>query len=184
MGGHNGVKKGLFDNSAEAQDLSKQYSSNALGIGGSLVPTLTNQMVNPQGFSPATIGQMTTAAEQTAGGSNAGVSGTAGLRAARTRNIGSGQATTSQAGRNAAEQLSQTNANIQSENANLKAKQSAQAEGALGSIYGTDVNAGNNALGISNNALNDAGNLKSFWQNLMLQGLQSGGEVAAAMLHK
>lgn len=179
MGGHNGIKSDLLANSGTANGLSNQYNSEALGIGSSLVPTLTSQMANPQGFNPTTMGQMTTAAEQTAGGSNAGTSGAAGLRAARTRNIGSGQSTISQAGRDAAEQLSQRNAGIQTQNANLKAKQQSDAEHELGSLYGTDVGAGESALGISNSALNNAGNLQNFWQQMLLQGMSSAGTAAS-----
>ena len=166
MGG-TGSHKNLLSEQGTANGLSNQYASNALGINSALAPTLTAQMVNPQGYSPSTMGQMTTAAEQTAGGSNAGIAGTAGLRAARTRNIGSGQAATAEAGRGAGQELSQINAGIQSNNANLKAKQQAQAESGLGSLYGEDVGAGNNALGLGINANKAAGDSKpGYWQGL------------------
>ncbi len=164
MGG-TGVKKDLFANEGQANNLSNQYVSNALGISSALTPTLTAQMVNPQGYNPTTMGQMQTAAEQSAGGGNAAAAGQAGLRAARTRNAGSEQAATAEGSRNAGQELSQVNAGIQTNNANLKAKQQAGAESGLGSLYGEDVNAGNNALGLSNQALGMAGNQKpGFWQ--------------------
>ena len=178
MGGHSGVKSALFANSNEAGNLANQYESNALGINSALAPTLTSQMVNPQGYNPTTMGQMQTAAEQTAGGSNAGVAGTAGLRATRTRNLGSGQAATAEAGRNAGQELSQVNAGIQTNNANLKAKQQSDAERGLGSLYGEDVGAGNNALGLSNQALGTAGNLKNFWQDYLLNAQKAASSAA------
>ena len=163
-----GVKKDAFANSGTANGLENQYSSQALGIGSSLAPALTAESINPQGYSPTTMGQMTTAAEQTAGGSNAGVAGEAGLRAARTRNIGSGQAATAEGGRAAGQELSQVNAGIQSNNAQLKAKQQQEGLSGLSSLYGTDVTAGNNALGLSNQALGTATNAKpTFWQNAL-----------------
>ena len=180
MGGHSGIKSDLLNNSTSANNLGTQYNSQALGINSALTPTLTAQMANPQGYSPTTMGQMQTAAEQTAGGSNAGIAGAAGLRAARTRNIGSGQAATEEAGRGAGQELSQINAGIQTNNANLKAKQQAEAEGGLGKMYGEDVGAGEGALGLSNQSLTGAGNLSDFWQQLALQGVQSAGQVGAA----
>ena len=80
---------------------------------------------------------------------------------------GSGEAATAEGGRAAGQELSQTNAGIQGEDAALKAKQQGQAESELGNLYGTDVSAGNNALGLANNAIDIAGNQKpGFWQNL------------------
>ena len=151
-----------------------------MGIQNRLTPQLIAEAENPQGYSPSTLGQMTTAAEQTVGGSNAGAAGSAGLRAERTRNIGSGQAAAAASGRSASEDLSQVNAGIQSQNANLKAKQQQAGLSGLQGMYSTDTGAGLNALGLSNQALNDAGQLSNFWQQLMLQGVKSGGEVAAS----
>lgn len=180
MGGHNGIKQDLLNNSATANNLEGLYASNAAGINSTLVPTLKAQMINPQGYNPATMASMITAAEQTAGGSNADATGGALLRAARTRNAGAAPAAIAASNRAAGQNLSQRNAVIQNQNAELKAKQQLGAEAGLGSLYGENVNAGNQALGLSNSALGTAGNLKNFWQDLLMQGLKSGGEVAAA----
>ena len=111
MGG-SGSKKDAFQNWSQGQGLSNQYNSQALGLNAALTPALTAESINPQGFSPTTMGQMQTAAEQTAGGANAGEAGTAGLTAARTRNVGAGQAAGEEAGRAASQNLSQVNAGI------------------------------------------------------------------------
>ena len=129
------------------------------------------------------MGQMTTAAEQTAGGSNAGATGQAGLMAARTRNIGSGQATAANASTKAGENLSEINTGIQSKNADLKAKQQQAGLSGLEHMYGTDVGAGEGALGISNQSLSDAGNLKNFWQSLLTQGIDSGTKAGVAYMN-
>ena len=164
MGG-TGSHKNLLAEQGTANDMANQYNSQALGISSALTPTLTAQMVNPQGYNPTTMGQMQTAAEQSAGGGNAAAAGQAGLRAARTRNAGSEQAATAEGSRNAGQELSQVNAGIQTNNANLKAKQQAGAESGLGSLYGEDVNAGNNALGLGIRANEAAGQSKpGFWQ--------------------
>ena len=101
------------------------------------------------------------------------------LRAARTRNLGSGQAAISQAGQNAGQELSETNAGIQAKNAGVKVQQQQNAEKGLEGLYGTNVGAGEQALGESNSALKDAGSLSNFWQQLLLQGVQSAGQAAA-----
>ena len=160
--------------------MANQYDSQALGLSSTLAPALTAESINPQGYSPTTMGQMTTAAEQTAGGSNAGATGQAGLMAARTRNIGSGQATAANASTKAGENLSEINTGIQSKNADLKAKQQQAGLSGLEHMYGTDVGAGEGALGISNQSLSDAGNLKNFWQTYLLQAQGNADKMATA----
>ena len=166
MGG-TGAKQDAFNLEGQESGLGNQYASQALGVNSTLAPALTAESVNPQGYSPTSMAAMTTSAEQSAGGTNAGIAGQAGLRAARTRNLGSGQAATAQGGEAAGQELSQVNAGIQTNNANLKAKQQQEGLSGLGALYGTDVNAGNNALGLANNADQIAGNQKpGFWQGL------------------
>jgi hypothetical protein len=179
MGGHNGIKSDLLSNSGSADALSQQYGSQALGINSTLAPALTAEAINPQGYSPTSMSAMTTGAEQTAGGTNAGIAGQAGLRAARTRNIGSGQAATAEGGRAAGQELSQVNAGIQSNNANLKAKQQQEGLSGLGELYGTDVSAGEGALGLSNQSLGDAGNLQNFWQQYALNAQKAAASAAS-----
>ena len=180
MGGNSGIKGQLLANSGNAQNLSSLYGGNAANVYGALEPALASEAIAPQGYTPAQMAAQTTAAEQTAGGANAGATGGALLRAARTRNIGSAQPAISEASRNASQNLSQTNAGIQKSSADLAQKKQSQAQSALGSLYGENVNAGENALGISNSALKDAGSLSNFWQELLKQGMQGGGDVASA----
>lgn len=180
MGGHSGIKSGFAQNSREAQGLSGLYGSNAAQIGGALTPTLESELVNPQGFTPQQMSAQTTAAEQTAGGSNAGATGGALLRAARTRNAGAAPAAIGAANRGASQNLSQINAGIQENSANLAAKRQGEAARGLEGLYGENVGAGENALGLSNTSLKDFGDLGNFWQQLLMQGLKSGGEIAAA----
>ena len=123
MSGHAGVGKDLLANSGTANGLEGLYGGNAAGVNSTLQPLLTSQAVAPTGESPNDIAAQTTAAEQTAGGANAGATGGAMLRAARTRNLGSGQAAISQAGQNAGQELSETNAGIQAKNAGVKVQQ-------------------------------------------------------------
>jgi hypothetical protein len=184
MSSHGGTKKGLFNNSAQAQGEAGLYGTEAQNELGVLQPQLQQDIINPTGYTPTQMGQMQTAAMQSAGGSNAGVAGGALQRAARTRNAGAGNAVASEAGNQAAQRLSQINAGIQSRSADLAQQKRSSALKAEEGLYGTNVGAGEGALGLSNQALNDAGNLSNFWQQLMLQGLQSAGDVAAAAAGK
>jgi hypothetical protein len=158
------------------------YAGNAASTNATLSPILTAQAVNPQGYTPQQMSAQTTAAEQSAGGSNSGATGGALLRAARTRNLGSGQAAVSQSSQNAGENLSQTNAGIQNASANKATQQQGRAISGLESLYGTDTGASIGALNSSTNAYSDAGHLNNFWQQLLQQGIQTGGQVASAGL--
>lgn len=184
MGGHNGIKGDLLSNSGTGDTLEQLYGSNAAANNAVLQPALTQEVVNPSGYTPTQMGAMTTAAEQTAGGSNAGATGGAMLRAARSRNIGSAQAETGEAARGAGQDLSQINAGIQSKNADLQQKQHQQGLSEEESLYGTNVGAGENALNLSDTSLKDAGSLSNFWQQLLMQGIQSAGQVAGAAAGK
>lgn len=180
MSGHAGIGGNLLGNSTTANGLESLYGSNAAAVNSTLTPALTAEATNPQGYSPSTMAAMTTGAEQTAGGANAGATGGALLRAARTRNSGAAPGSIAQTNRQGGQELSQVNSGIQTSNANLKAKQQQAGISGLEGLYGENVGAGENALGLSNSALNDAGHLQNFWDQLLLQGIQSGGQVGAA----
>ena len=182
MSGHSGVKSDLLANSGTANSLEELYGSNAAGVNATVAPALTAETVNPQGYSPTEMGAMTTGAEQTSGGANAGATGGALLRAARTRNAGAAPASIAQTNRQGGQELSQINAGIQGRNANLQQQQRQEGISGLESLYGENVGAGENALGLSTGALKDAGDLQNFWQQLLLQGIQTGGQLGAAYL--
>lgn len=180
MSSHGGVKKGLFENSATGQGLESLYTSEGQGIEKTLAPTLETQLTNPQGYSPTEMAQQRTANMQSAGGGNSSAVGGALLRAMRTRNAGSVAPAVDAANRNTGEDLSQRNAELDTRNANLKQTQRSQAASGLERLYGTDVGAGENALGLSSGALNDAGNLKNFWQDAILQMMSNAQKAATA----
>jgi len=180
MSGHAGITGDLLSNSGTATGLGQLYGANAAGVNSTLTPALTTEAVNPQGYSPTQMAAQTTAAEQTAGGSNAGATGGALLRASRTRNVGAAPAAIDASSQNASKDLSQVNAGIQTKNANLQQQQKQQGLSGLEHLYGTDVGAQENALNTSNTALKDAGSLDNFWQDLLKQGIQTGGQVAGS----
>lgn len=182
MSGHAGLTSDLLANSSTANGLASLYGNNAAAVNNTLAPALTAEATNPQGYTPTQMASQTTAAEQTAGGANAGATGGALLRAVRTRNAGAAPAAIDSASRAGSQNLSQTNAGIQTRNADLQQKQRQEGISGLGSLYGENVGAGEEALGLSSGALKDAGSLPDFWQQLLLQGVQSAGQVGSAAL--
>lgn len=142
-----------MQNSNSAQGLSKSYAGNANSTYSILTPTLSRMATNPQGFSPQTMANMNTAAQQSIGGATAGTVGQANLQAARTNNAGAFQPAATQAAHDATAQLSDAALGIQNRNAMLQEQQRSQGLQGLQGLYDTNVGASGNALGLSNNAL-------------------------------
>lgn len=140
-------------NATTAQGLSKSYAGNANSTYSILTPTLSRMATNPQGFSPQTMANMNTAAEQSIGGATAGTVGQGNLQAARTNNAGGFQPAATQAAHDATAQLSDAALGIQNRNAMLQEQQRSQGLQGLQGLYDTNVGAGENALGLSNSAL-------------------------------
>jgi hypothetical protein len=111
---------------------------------------------------------MNTQSQQSLGGSNAGITGQAGLMAARTRNAGAGTAVEDAGSQNAMRQNSENAVGNEVANANLQQKQSQEGLKGLSSLYGTDVNAANQEQQISNQALSNANQVRNPWGTLGL----------------
>lgn len=127
--------------------LSNTLQGNAEGLYSQLAPELATQATHPSGFSPTDLAKMDTAAEQSAGGSQAAATGQGALLASRTRNPGAAAAAIAEGARSAGRNLSNAALDTQLANANLKSKQQAQALGEEGQLYGTDVSGANQGLG-------------------------------------
>lgn len=125
-----------------------KYGANAGQIGGTVVPTLERDLTNAPGMNPTDINAMLVAGEQGAGGAASGVTGQAGLEAARTRNSGATSSVLDQAMRRKGQILSQNALDVQGANAKLKQQQRLQALSGLEGMYGTDVGAQLKAMGI------------------------------------
>jgi hypothetical protein len=180
--GSSGVKKDALNNSGTADTMAATDNANAGGLYSTLAPALTAEATNPQGYSPTDLAAMNTASQESAGGSTAGAVGQGALYAARTGNAGAATDAIDASARGGMQQNAKDALAIQGENADLKEQQRQQGLGGLSSLYSTDLSGANNALGTSNSALNVAGQQKPFWQSLLQQGVQSGGQVAAAYL--
>jgi hypothetical protein len=162
---------------------SNTLNTNAQGVYGSLAPTLAAEVAHPAGYSPSDEAALNTAAQQSAGGSQAAAVGQGGLLAARTRNAGAPAAAIASSARSAGQGLSQAALKIAGQNADLKNRQ--QQEGIAGEegLYGTGVSGGNQALGeLANNANanTNASNASWNWAKYILDpAMQAAGSAAA-----
>jgi hypothetical protein len=179
-----GVEGQQLANSATAQNLSNNLTANAANIYGGLEPTLQAQASHPSGYTPVQKANMNTAAQQSGGGSTAGAVGQGGLYAARTKNAGAAQNAIGSAVRSAGSNLSREAVGTEMADANLAQKKQAVALGGLQGMYGTELSGGENALGLSNSALEGAdksGGMNNPWNQYGLQYMKDVGSVGAAM---
>lgn len=117
------------------------YGTTAAGIGDLLVPTLKGDVNNAPGFSPEDVNNQLVAGEEGAGGTNAAIAGEAGLKAARSRNVGSTAGVLDEAARIKSRTNAGVGLDVANQNAMLKQQQRASALKQLQGLYGTDVSA-------------------------------------------
>jgi hypothetical protein len=179
-----GVVKDSLANSGTASNMSSGLASNAGALYGSLAPTLSAEAAHPSGYTPTQKAAMDTAAQQSAGGSMAGATGQGALLAARTKNAGAAQNAIQQSGRQASQNVSDAAVGTEVANANLQQKQ--QQAGITGeeNLYNTELGGSQNALGLSNSALNTANSADANnpYMQLLQSGIAAGGQVGAAAL--
>lgn len=151
-----GVEANQLANATTGNQRSGQFNAGALQAQNTVVPALTNEINDPQGFGQEGLTAMNTASQEGVGGATAGAVGQGNLESARTRNAGGFQAADDAAAQSGQRQVSQNALGVQTANAGLKnAQQQAGIAGTEG-LYNTDVNATNQALGLSNQALQGA----------------------------
>jgi hypothetical protein len=118
------------------------YGEGAAGIGGDLVPELKADVTNPQGFKPAQVNDMLVKGLEGAGGAAGGIAGEAGLRAARSRNVGAGTTgVLDEAAREKMRTSAGVGLDVSTKNAMLQQQQRASALKQLEGMYNTDVGA-------------------------------------------
>jgi hypothetical protein len=142
------------NNAKTGQALASTYGDRASSGYNVLTPTLNKMATSPQGFDPQTMANMTTAAKQSIGGATAGIVGQGMQRAAATNNAGSFGPAATQIAHDATAQLSDAALGIQNRDAMLKEQHREQGIQGLEGLYGENVGAGENALGLSTGALN------------------------------
>ena len=117
------------------------YGAQAGGIGASLVPQLTRQMDNPQGYSQRDVGAQLTAGLAGAGGATAGLTGAAQKMGADTRNPMGFSSALDAAAMQRDKAAAGVGERVASNNADVKLKQQQEAEQGLSGLYGMDTRA-------------------------------------------
>jgi hypothetical protein len=149
-----GASQAAQTNTGIGRSYSEGYQGQVGQIQGEELPFLTNELTNPQGYGAQQIAQMETAGGQaTAGAAGAGKEA-ATLNASRTGNTAAIPGVIDATTRAAMAQQSNNALGIQQANANLKQQQQQEGVSGLEQMYGTDVNAALNALGLSTSAIN------------------------------
>lgn len=114
----------------------------------------SNELNNPQGFSPQDMANMLSSSNQSLGGSNAGAVGNLATMAARSGNAAGLATAQDQSARNNAKIASQNALGIQGQNAELKQKQQQAGAQGLNSLYGENLASSLKSLGLSDEAIN------------------------------
>lgn len=175
-----GVTSAAKNNASTASNLSNQLTANAASVYGGLEPQLQAEAAAPSGYTPTQKAAMNTAAQQSAGGGNAGAEGQARLYAARTNNAGGAKAAIGAATRGSGANLSNAAVGTEVQNANLQQKQRQAGLSGLSNLNQTETSAGEGALGLSDQALgvaNDAYN-NNPWIKTLQTAMQSAGQGA------
>lgn len=143
-------------NAANAGNTASGYGANAATANSQLMPFLTRELNNPQGYTQQQTGAMLNQAEAGAGGATAGLNTEANLASARNRNSGGFSGALDEAARTQAKNLSNTSSGIAAKSADLQQQNQQNAATGLSNMYGTDTNAQLKAMGLQNEDLKTA----------------------------
>jgi len=146
------MPKGKGSNVANSASINALNQANALtgasqATAASLLPEVEAQAAAPPGYSPVDEAAMLTRAEQGAGGTQAAGVGQGALLESRTNNPGAARAAIAASSRGAGEELGRRGLDIQTANAEEKARQQQAALSELGGLYGTQLSTANQAFG-------------------------------------
>jgi hypothetical protein len=122
-----------------ASNAAAGYGAGASTIGSALIPQLTRQLNNPQGYSQQDMGAMLSSGLAGAGGATAGLTGAAGKTGMAERNPMGFSAALDSAARSRDKAAAGTSEGITAQNAGVKMQQQSQAGDLLSKLYGTDV---------------------------------------------
>lgn len=152
----------------QSQNLQKQSATNANNLYGTLIPAYTNEAVNPQGIGTQGMTAMTTAAQQSAGGSQGAARGKANEYAAANRNTGSFAPVLDESAREAGRNLGQSTLDINAQNEMLKQQQRQAGLEGLSSMYGVQNNDVLSSLGLQNQSTQaqTAAGAQGWFQNM------------------
>lgn len=181
---------GLFSNPGQAQGASAYNQANntagmlggeASGIGSSLTPFLTQEMLHPQGIGQQGLSAEEAAATGGAGGSLSAFQGAAAQRAGASRNGGAFQAALDDASRNASKASAGASEGIAAGNEQLKQQQSQQGAAGLGGMYNIDTSGMLNAMNQEHGDINSevaAGQAGPPGLSMLTKGIGAAGGLA------
>ncbi len=141
----------------QAETSGVNYSQNLQGqqnqLYSTLAPTLQQDIAHPVGLNPYEKAQANTAAQESAGGSQAAAVGQGALNAQRTRNAGTADAAVGEAARGAGRNLSRAALGTELQDSAMKQQKQQAAKGELAGLYGVATPGGSAALNtVANNA--------------------------------
>src|SRR5690348_11309060 len=142
---------------ARGSDQANQASRNAVtqnqqlfgqgqGLYSTLAPQLEAEAANPQGMGAQELAREDTAAQESAGGSNAAAVGQGALEETRTRNAGGAGMALAKAARESGKNLTRATLATRIANEQLKEQQREGAQRELGQLYETNIGGGNAEL--------------------------------------
>lgn len=143
-------------NAGDAGNTAAGFGANASTVNSQLLPFLTRELNNPQGYTQQQTGSMLNQAEAGAGGATAGLNTEANLATARNRNSGGFSGALDEAARDKAKALSSTSSGIAANDANLQQQHQQNAATGLSNMYGTDTGAQLKAMGLQDEDLKTA----------------------------
>lgn len=176
-----GTSNAGYDAAKTAGNVGAGYGANAATASSALMPFLTRELSNPQGFTQQQMGAQLGAAEAGAGGSTAGLTTEANLASARNRNSGGFSGALDQAAREKDKALAGTSEGIAANNADLQQKQQQAAASGLANEQGMDQNAQLKAMGLVPEDLKAQSDLNqtSGWANQLGGLLKDAGGIAS-----
>lgn len=168
-----------------ASNLTGSSENTAGGLLNTLTPAYQQEITNPQGYSPTTLGAINTASQQSTGGSVAGAVGSGNLIAARNRNAAGFAPAVDKAARDAGKTNSENALGVQIGNANLKQKQTQEGLSGEQGLFNTENNDVLSSLGLQNSSTNaetQAGN-SGWFQNTLgaINAITGAGKSAASL---
>lgn len=137
-----------------AGNAAQTAGANAASDRALLMPTLRADLSGNNGLNATQRNNLLVASQQGTGGASAGLAGTAGLTAARSRNSGALSGTLDAIARARNQTASQAGLGVQNESQQLANQRENQALGQVQGLYGTDVSSQLKGMGLQNEAIN------------------------------
>ena len=182
--GDTAAEQMALQNDQNANALSQQYQQQSMAEQQQILPFLTQEMNNPQGFGQTGVNEMMTAGGEATAGNLGNSIEQANLRASRTGNPSSSASIIDAASRAGGAQLSNNALNVNLSNLDKKLQQQQSGEQGIAALSGGNIQEALSALGLSNqsaNSYNTAyGTEGANWFTPVLQGIGALGQGVGA----